>query len=288
MKIITTLLQQNNFLNTQAENNKYPKTNPLKFDAVAFGAMKKRQFTGLDFICVEKFKAPIEKFNTHKDFQTWAGEKFKTLFMKDYGGKTKRGRIHRKVILRDWYKYLTEKDNDIPNSQKSLIMFGITKDLKENSDLLPPIFKKEVLIKTLEDVKDTDADISKIYYKNLRNSTLSGLGINSNTTKWVILPSQKHDSKNFALNVARLKILSQNSWCTKTYKAEPYLANGDIHIYLDKGVTKIGICFEDNTIKEIQGRKNDWKIPEEYAENVLEHIKGYKLSDKAKTEIETK
>lgn len=286
MKIITRL-QFNNFQNTQAENSKYPKTEPLKFDTVSFGAMKKRQFSGLDRVCVEKFKAPIEKFNRSEDLQTWAGKKFKELFMKDYGGRSKRGRIHRKIILRDWYKYLTEKDTQSNNSQKALIMFGITKDLKPNSDILPQIFNREVLNKTLEEVKDTDVDISKVYNKNLRSYALSGLGINGSGAKWIVLPSKKHDSKNFEQNVARLKILSQNSWCTKTYKAEPYLAQGDFHIFVDKGVTKIGICFEDNTIKEIQGRKNDWRIPEEYAENILEHIKGYKLSDKAKLELDT-
>ncbi len=289
MKIISTLLQYNNFQNKKAENNnKYHQLKPLEYDTVTFTAMKKKQFSGLNLVCVEKFKAPIEKFNKDKDFQNWADKKFNELYNKDYGGRTKRSRVHKKIILREWYKYLTEKDTQTTSAEKALIMFGITKNLKPNSDMLPPIFNKEVLKKTLDDINQTDADISKIYNKNLKNYALSELGITTTNSKWIILPSKEHDSENFSKNVTRLKILSQNSWCTKSYKAEPYLAKGDFHLLLDKGVTKIGICFDNDTVKEIQGRKNDWKIPEEYAQNILEHINGFKLSNKAKAEINTK
>ena len=53
-----------------------------------FTAMKKSQFSGLDFFIVEKFKAPIEKFNTNKDFQTWAKTQFEKLRLKDFGGRS--------------------------------------------------------------------------------------------------------------------------------------------------------------------------------------------------------
>ena len=36
-----------------------------------FSSMKKSEFDGLDFFIVERFKAPIEKFNSHNDFQDW-------------------------------------------------------------------------------------------------------------------------------------------------------------------------------------------------------------------------
>ena len=43
-----------------------------------FGAMKKSQFKGLDLICVNTFKAPIEKFNSNADLQSWAKNKLDT------------------------------------------------------------------------------------------------------------------------------------------------------------------------------------------------------------------
>ena len=41
---------------------------------ISFGAMKKTQFSPLNRTLVEKFKAPIEKFNTESDFQDWSKE----------------------------------------------------------------------------------------------------------------------------------------------------------------------------------------------------------------------
>ena len=45
---------------------------PFKYDTISFGAMKKNQFSGLDLYAVERFKAPIEKFNSNEDLQNWA------------------------------------------------------------------------------------------------------------------------------------------------------------------------------------------------------------------------
>ena len=67
-------------------NNSYqqsaPKTgrynsclSPLRYDTVSFGALKKTQFDGLDYAAVEKFKAPIEKFNSNEDLQKWCKDK---------------------------------------------------------------------------------------------------------------------------------------------------------------------------------------------------------------------
>ena len=37
--------------------------------------MKKKEFEGIDLAVVQKFKAPIEKFNSNIDLQNWAKEK---------------------------------------------------------------------------------------------------------------------------------------------------------------------------------------------------------------------
>ena len=57
------------------------------------------------------------------------------------------------------------------------------------------------------------------------------------------------------------------------------------HIYIENSQPKIGIRFIGNTIQEIQGEFNDGKIPHKYSKIVNEHIKNYKLSQKAENEI---
>lgn len=44
-------------------------TQPNYTNNLSFEAMKKSQFKRADRICVEKFKAPIEKFNSKEDLQ---------------------------------------------------------------------------------------------------------------------------------------------------------------------------------------------------------------------------
>ena len=52
----------------------YPNLTPLTCDTISFGAMKKSEFEGIDLAVVQKFKAPIEKFNSNNDLQKWAGK----------------------------------------------------------------------------------------------------------------------------------------------------------------------------------------------------------------------
>ena len=39
------------------------------YDTVVFGAMKKSDFVWIDRACIDKFKAPIEKFKTNDHLQ---------------------------------------------------------------------------------------------------------------------------------------------------------------------------------------------------------------------------
>ena len=49
--------------------------------------MKKNQFSGIDLLVINKFKAPIEKFNTEDDLQDWCEGKVNTITQKDYKGR---------------------------------------------------------------------------------------------------------------------------------------------------------------------------------------------------------
>ena len=61
--------------NIQKPHTVKPNPEPLTYDTVSFGAMKKKEFEGIDLAVVQKFKAPIEKFNSNIDLQNWAKEK---------------------------------------------------------------------------------------------------------------------------------------------------------------------------------------------------------------------
>ena len=68
-------------------NNKKPTQHlnirPLAFDTVSFSSMKKSQFSGIDLMVVNKFKAPIEKFNSNEDFQKWCKDKLNDEYISD-------------------------------------------------------------------------------------------------------------------------------------------------------------------------------------------------------------
>ena len=68
-------------------NVRYSNLVSLPFDTISFGAMKKKEFSGIDLAVIQKFSAPIEKFNTNADLQNWAGDKAKAIANKDFGGR---------------------------------------------------------------------------------------------------------------------------------------------------------------------------------------------------------
>ena len=118
---------------------------PLKCDTFSFGAMKKNQFSGIDAIVVNKFKAPIERFNTAEDLQDWSKVKADKIIKKDYKGRHTETQIQRKAILKEWTDYVLKENDAYTNTITLLIFDGITKDLKADNDTLPPILNKGIL-----------------------------------------------------------------------------------------------------------------------------------------------
>ena len=98
----------NNHRNYRPYNT--PQNTPSKQD-IAFGAMKKSQFSGIDLVCIEKFKAPIEKFNKNEDLQNWAKQKLDLILNKDYGGRQIETIDQRISILHSWKKYIEQNNN---------------------------------------------------------------------------------------------------------------------------------------------------------------------------------
>jgi len=271
---------------------------PLKFDTISFGAMKKNQFEGLDLACVQHFKAPIEKFNINDDLQNWSKTKLEKEYIdKDFGGRQQETKIQRKAMIKEWGDYVTKENDAYTPTTQLLIMNAVTKDLKPDNDALPPVLNQGILAATVDEI-DTNMradnkysfDINKIYQNKLRTYYLDDVedsDTGETETKWVEIPSKEHDPENFDKNVDKLKMLSHGNWCTKSFNAKPYLGQGDFHVYLENGQPKLGVRFIGSSIEEIQGEKNNCKIPIKYFDEANNHIKesNYKCRTKASNEI---
>ncbi|MBQ7450293.1 hypothetical protein IJS77_02655 [bacterium] len=276
------------------KQKKYNNLSPLRCDTVSFGALKKAQFSGIDLLVVNKFKAPIEKFNSNVDLQNWCKNKVKNIVNKDYQGRQQETVVQRKAMLKEWFDYVQKENDAYSDSISLLILDGITKDLKPNEDSLPPVLNKGILADTISQIQEKtkanpklDVNFSKLYQMNLQKSMLNmekGENI-SDITGWVIIPSKENDPEHFEKNVEKLKLLSHDNWCTKSFNAEPYLSKGDFHVYLENGKPKLGVRFVGDEIQEIQGEKNNSKIPVIYFDVAMEHVKDKKLSERAFREI---
>ena len=274
----------------------YPNLTPLTCDTISFGAMKKSEFEGIDLAVVQKFKAPIEKFNSNDDLQKWAGEQAKVIADNDFGGRHEETEIQRKAMLGEWFGYVLDENNAYKKTTALLILNAITKYLEPDNDNIPPVLNKGVLADCIFEIdKNTkndpkyQFDFKKMYQNKLRAFYMDDIETDTSetATKWVIIPSAKHDPKNFKANVEKLKVFSHKTWCTKSSNAEPYLWQGDFHVYLENGKPKLGVRFVEEEIKEIQGEQNNNKIPLNYLDIIQKYISEnkLKLTTDAKKEI---
>lgn len=247
---------------------------PLPFDTVSFGAMKKREFTGVDLFVVNQFKAPIEKFNTNSDFQNWCQNESEKIENRDYTGRKQETGIKRRKILKRWKDYLYATYS----SAAALLAFNsISKTSKQNNDALPPELHTGALSDTIEEIEQkTDknslfqCDFNKMYAKKLEKHLLNT--DTSNMTGWVEIPSQMHDPDNFKDNILKLQTLSCKTWCTKQSLAARHLKTEDFHIYLENGKPKVSISVKNGEICEIQGVLNNWEVPLQYLSEIEKHI----------------
>lgn len=262
-----------------------PNLAPLAHDTVSFGALKKTQFSGINHAVVEKFKAPIEKFNSEEDFQDWAKDEAQKIAEKDFGGRQEETKTQRKAMLKEWSDYVTEENSAYTPAMGLLIMSGITAGLKPDEDTIPPVLNKGVLADTIDTLsKELKTDekkqfnFLKQYKTKLQAHYLEDNSTGVKTTGWMVIPSKINDPENFEDNVEKLKTFSHKNWCTKSFNAEPYLKEGDFHIYLENGEPKLGVRFVSDAIEEIQGEKNNGKIPQKYFKEMKEHIKSENLA----------
>lgn len=259
---------------------------------VSFTAMKKSQFSGIDFSVVEKLKAPIERFNTIEDFQNWAGGKYHELIKSDFGGLSDAVANQRHSMSKEWNYMLSDGDKFSP-AERLLIFNGISKDLKPNDNTYMPAYNRIVLDKTMSEVHDKlSADkkslfnFGEMYKANMKDYYAKE--ITEDYTGWVIIPSRINDRENFDTNVRKLQSISGAHWCTKSTHAKPYLAEGDFHIYFENGSPKIAMRFDNDVVVEFQGESNDDRLVPKYF-NILEKYvekNDLCLKDKAEKEFD--
>lgn len=287
----------NNYqFNKRINYSSQPKLKQLSCDTISFGALKKHQFEGIDYAVVEKYKAPIEKFNSNEDFQKWCGECVKKdVLDKDFGGRHQETKIQRKAMLKEWTDYVLNENDAYNNATSLLILSSVSKDLRPDNDKLPAVLNKGVLADSIAEIEDNlkidnkyQFDFNKIYNDKMQTLYLEDVSSGETDSKWVVIPSKEHDSENFADNVDKLKTLSHSRWCTKSYNAAPYLSGGDFHVYLENGKPKLGVRFEGDKVQEIQGELNNSSVPLDYYDVAKQHIEdmNLKLAPKADHEME--
>ncbi len=259
-----------------------------KYPCPSFKAMKASQFKGLDYTCMRKFKAPIEKFNRMNDFENWARKEFNKLTKSKLTGRTKDVTAKRKEGFAQWIEFL--KDNIMIMPAASLLMLSaVLKGLKPDNEDLVPELNDDVFEKTLQDAdsiveknKDTQFDLNKIYVNKLRES------YGEKPEGWIVIPQTNPTDKDFEKNARKLAILSPRTWCTKDAMARDYVETSDMHIYYENGKPKLGIRLEEGVVQDISGVKNNSKIPYDFLDLAKNYVKenNFNLSAEVKWSIE--
>ncbi len=253
---------------------------PLPYDSVSFGAIKRNSLEGFDLACANKFKAPLEKFNSNQDFKNWAKLNYINISnTQNHISRQFEVTEERLKILDTWKKYLDQDDKYRNNPALSLIIYSaITKELEPTNAKIPPILNEEVLSKTVAQInskitKDNKASFD--FMKDYQNNLLlhySGAEKTEEINGWIKIPSYKNDPDNFKSNVEKLNVMSSSTWCTRTTQGEKYLKDGDFVVYYINGKPKVGIRFIGSRIEEIQGEKNNKKIPLPYLDSVKNYV----------------
>ena len=282
MKISFNPINIINYNHYRKNIKKYSNIAPLSFDTVSFGSMKKEEFVGVDYAAIRKFRAHIEKFNSYDDFLAWEQEKIDEITKKSYPARRIQADSERKAMLNEWFNYVTKENATYNKSHQLIILSAIIKDLNPNNDKLPPVLNRGALAECIDELdaklKENPKycfDFNKMYSNKLQEFYLDdNINTGETATKWVVIPSKAHDSDNFEKNIDKLKTLSHRSWCTKSRGAKTYLEQGDFHIYLENGKPKLGLAFNNQgMLYEIEGEKNNRKIPVKYLEILENYIK---------------
>jgi hypothetical protein len=270
------------------------------YDKISFGHLKKDQLNSIfDYAYMKLHKISLGDFKSLEEFNKMV--EFKTsqiMDLKNYKGKNEETTNEARNILANWKTYLKgddwknylesqdwkdEQTNDYYNKAtpalSNIIFSSIAKDINPNKGNIPLELDINILKKTAKSLKDNlnnkkpaKFNFSNIYRKNMRLKYEKGTKIIDTGSKighWVCIPSKTKDPENFENNVKRLQLNSCNTWCVRlNQKAIKHLEIADCYIFMSSGKPKVFIKIVKDELLEIQGEKNNWKIPANYAEDI--------------------
>jgi len=130
-------------------------------------------------------------------------------------------------------------------------------------------------------LEGTAPNFTKAYRAAKMAATADLVELGDAQNGWRKVPQTAKSDPNFAERVAEVQAISSESWCTKTYNAAPYIAQGDFWVYVDNGKPELAIRFEGSDVAEIQGRANNGSIPSQYAGEVQALVDSGKIQNLA-------
>jgi len=245
--------------------------------------MKENPFT---FVFAELNQLNLAKYDNISEIKKMAEESLNELLdmnqyeitnpqYSKYNGK-------RMWILKNWKKHFSEKLAKEDPAKACVILSSIVKSLRPENSKMPPIFDKNILLKTETDFAESIKEKGKLCFSFLKNyelnlsQRLSQKDLSAILTKkedgWIRVPSKINDPENYEQNVKLVETLAPSNWCTANGTAPKMLLKNDWQVFIKNGRVELVLQSKNGKINQIRGIKNDNKIPCEY----LEIIRDYK------------
>lgn len=297
MKIQTVKLTLNN-----NSNSVYTCTVPscrtgiVYRDQIAFG-IKKNDFDNIfDLTYAKMLKMSLNDFNTIKEFNNTIQTKIaEVMNLNNYNASSKSSTKTARNILNNWKNYLEGEDwKNFLNSNEwkgeqhpeffvkssdslSLIIFSsIAKNITPNKKNLPLDLDVDVLKETvicfrdnLKLKKPNNLNFNNIYKEKMQEKYSEGIQILDTGSKighWICVPCKSGDLET---NIKRLYLNSCSTWCVRTRtKGAKHLKKGDCYVFLVNDKPKVYIEIANNELMEVQGEKNNWKIPRDFMDDI--------------------
>jgi len=240
------------------------------------GLRNKSGIKGFEKIVVDKYNPEQMIWANEAACKKWADNKYSEMKSHDYHSVIyPNANKDRDQILKQWFDFM-DNDNNIKDNPfvKILITEYLTKDLTPENAWLPPAFDKAIAKDILNSAVENSQSFSfgKIYAQRLREQAMKDSGgekieIDGIKGKWYTIPQTDSSSPDFKKNADRVKAFSDGTnWCIRTYNAEPYIQEGNIHFFVDdNGLTQV--CVRENSpgsVYEIQKRQQNATVPIPY------------------------
>ena len=186
----------------------------------------------------------------------------------------------KKDVIEEWDSYLWENTEYRKNPAfVFLVMNALVRTSNPKTKRPPPELNAAALAGVWDKMHATQIpqfDIMKTYNKEViksRQNQQDSIESRKDVTGWIRVPSKVNDPENFNKNVQYLMSLCQGKkvCVERDGMARSYLNQGDFHIYLENGDTKVVIRLEGNKVSEIRGYAN--KQPNAYWEEVYDFLK---------------